>query len=161
MPRLPRLWYRDSVNQLATRDGTLALGPFIPPGVTVERVRFHYRIYGRTNESDIDVPFDAYYVGIALAERFYDPLNLQAWGDRNSVDWMWWEGAHFKPVMQTGSPGQSWLFYPETDSERDCKAKRTYNGLDQGQVIFSYGRSGGSVLTDQRVNVVASILTLG
>lgn len=161
MPRLPRLWYRESANQLATRDGVLAIGPFIPPGVTVERIRFHFRIYGRTNESDLEVPFDAYYIGVSLEERFYDPANLHAYSDRNSVDWLWWEGAHFTPVLTIGSPGQAWLFYPRNDYERDVQSKRTYKGTDQGQVIFSYARSGGTVLTDQRVNVVASILTVG
>lgn len=161
MPRLPRVWYRESANILNTRDGVLALGPFIPPGVTVERVRFHYQIYGRMNESELEVPFDAYYAGIALVERFYNPADLHAWSDRNSVDWMWWEGAHFRPVMGVGTPGQAWLFYPENDFERDCQSKRTYKGTDQGQVVFSFARSGGSALTVQRVNCVASILTLG
>lgn len=161
MPRLPRIWIRDAANILATRDGTLFLAPTIPPGVTVARIHFTWQIFGYVSESDLADTFDAYYVGISTQERFADPANLNAYADRNSVDWQWWKGAHFRPVFGVGTPGRAWLFYGGDDAVVDVKAQRTYSGTDQGAVCFSFARSGGAALGDERVNVAASILTLG
>lgn len=161
MPKLPRVWRHESANVLNTRDDTIFLFNNVNPGQSVVRIRFHYRIMGRTNESDMEVPFDAYYVGVALVSSLANPADLNAWADRDTVDWMWWEGAHFTPVNGTGTPGQTWLFYPRSDYERDCHAQRHWQGAVAGSVIFSFARSGGVVLTEQRVNVVASILLLG
>jgi hypothetical protein len=161
VPKLPREWAHVSANVLATRDDVIYAYPLLNAGQTVARIRFHFRIYGRTNESDLDVPFDAYYIGVAIVPTISDPADFNAWADRDTVDWVWWEGCHFRPYFQVGTPGQVWLFYPGEDYERDCKAQRLVTDLVGESVIFSFARSGGTVLTDQRVNFNASILVLG
>ena len=161
MPKLPRTWIRGSQNFLNTRDGNLYLTPTILPGQSVERVWFCFRIYGRMNESDLEVPFDAYYVGVQYRDANQLIPAGSAWTERDTADWLWWEGAHFRPVMGVGTPGQAWIFYPSDDDRRDTRAKRTNNTATNFSLAFSFARSGGAVLTEQRVNVNFSLLLLG
>jgi hypothetical protein len=161
VPKLPRTWIRRSVNILATRDGNLYIVITVNPGQTVERVRFSYRIFGRWSESTLADRFDPYYVGIQFVDANLVLAANEAWQARNTADWMWWEGAHPKVVMGAGSPGQSWLFYPAVGIERDVHAKRLNNTAGPYSVVFSFAQSGGTALTDCRVNVVASTLLLG
>ena len=160
MAKLNRIWFRQSANILATRDGILNICP-INVGETVERIHLRYRIWGRTNESDVLDLFDAYYVGVAIAHFNVPPAEMHAWSDRNSVDWLWWEGAHAVSVNGVSVAGQSILTYPRDQSERDIRAKRgpRLSG-EADSVFFSFARSGGTALTEQSVNVNASVLTI-
>lgn len=161
MPKLPRIWTRRSVNILNTRDGNLYLHVNVPLGATVERVRWSYRIFGRWSESILQDRFDAYYVGVQFLSANTLPADNEAWQARNTADWMWWEGTHPKVVMGAGTPGQSWLFYPPGEDTRDIHAKRLCTFPEGGAVLFSFAQSGGTALTECRVNVVSSVLTLG
>lgn len=160
MAKLNRVWQRQSANILATRDDTLALG-VINVGETVERIHLRYRIWGRVSESTVLSFFDAYYVGVCVADESEPPSNLHAWSDRNAVDWLWWEGAHAVTVNGVGSAGQTIITYPRDNSERDIRAKRGPRTIDGPNTVwFSFARSGGTVFTDQSVNVNASVLTI-
>lgn len=160
-PKLPRNWTRFSMNELSTRDDSFVVVGGIAPGQTIERVRFHYRIMGRTNTSDVLGLFDAYYIGIQVAAEFAPIPAQAAWINRSSQTWTWWEGAHFTPYRDIVTTGQTTLIYPRDDFERDIHAKRLWTGDTNGAVWFCFARSGGTVLTDQAVNVVGSCLLLG
>lgn len=161
MPKLPRTWVRNSVNILDTRDFNLFLVTAVQPGQTVERIHLSYRIMGDASESQVLGLFDAYYVGIQVISSTVVLPDNDAWANRNSQKWLWWEGAHFDMTPYIGSPGQVLLTYPRDGSVRDIRAKRL-NATEQTQsVVFSFARSGGSALDDQAVNVNASVLLLG
>lgn len=160
MAKLNRVWQRQSANELATRDDILSLG-VIALGETVERIHLRWRIWGRTNESTYLGIFDAYYVGVALAPFNVAPSTLHAWTQRNAVDWLWWQGAHATPVNGVSVSGQTTLIYPRDTMDVDIRAKRgPRESGDPDSVFFSFARSGGVVLTDQAVNVNASVLTI-
>lgn len=160
MAKLNRSWFRTSANELATRDDILNIGTILV-GETVERIHLRWRIWGRTNESTYLDIFDAYYVGVALAPFNVAPSDMHAWSDRNTVDWLWWQGAHATPVNGIGVSGQTTLIYPRDTADIDIRAKRGPRQLgDPDSVFFSFARSGGVVLTDQSVNVNASVLTI-
>lgn len=161
MPKLPREWKRGSANILDTRDFNLFVVTGISPGQTVERIHLSYRIMGRWSESAILDIFDAYYVGVQVASAIAVIPAQDAWDDRSSDKWLWWEGAHYIPVHGVGTPGQTHLTYPRDGSVRDIKAKRLNDSEEDQAVVFSFARSGGSALTDQRVNANMSVLTLG
>ena len=161
MPKLPRTWVRGSANILDTRDFNLFLVAAVQPGQTVERIHLSYRIMGEASESRVLDYFDAYYVGIQVISSTVVLPDNDAYVNRNSQKWLWWEGAHFDAVPFIGSPGAVLLTYPRDGSVRDIRAKRL-NATEQTQsVVFSFARSGGSVLDNQRVNANASVLLLG
>ncbi|MGH7393601.1 MAG: hypothetical protein ACREM3_29730 [Candidatus Rokuibacteriota bacterium] len=160
MAKLNRVWQRQSANELATRDDILSLG-VIGLGETVERIHLRWRIWGRTNESTVLDLFDAYYVGVCLGPAVGPPSSFHAWSDRNTVDWLWWQGAHAIHVNGVGSAGQTILTYPRDTADIDIRAKRGPRQVgDPDTIFFSFARSGGVVLTDQSVNVNASVLTI-
>lgn len=164
MPKLPRDWNHFSSNILDTRDSVLYVGPTVAPGKTIRRVYLRWRIMGYTNESTFYDIFDAYYVGIAVVDIFATVPANAAWTQRNTRDWLWWEGAHYSTVFGVGTPGRAHLTYPrgsdtiDTGTQRLVTAAAYPNGAS---VIFCFARSGGTVLSDQRVNVVGGVLTLG
>lgn len=161
MPKLPRTWVRGSANILDTRDFNLFLITTIQPGQTVERIHLSYRIMGRWSESEILELFDAYYVGIQVVSSTVVLPDNDAYANRSSDKWLWWEGAHYVATPYTGSPGQVLLTYPRDGAVRDIRAKRLNSTQQTQSVVFSFARSGGPVLTDQRVNANASVLLLG
>lgn len=161
MPKLPRTWVRGSANILDTRDFNLYVVTTVQPGQTVERIHLSYRIMGRWSESEILELFDAYYVGIQVISSAVVLPDNDAYVNRNSQKWLWWEGAHYNATPYTGSPGQVLLTYPRDGSVRDIRAKRLNSTQQTQSVVFSFARSGGPVLTDQRVNANASVLLLG
>lgn len=164
MPKLPRVWNHFSSNILDTRDSVLYVGPTIAPGKTVARVFLRWRIMGYWNESEFYDLFDAYYVGVRVVDIFATIPANTAWGQRNVVNWMWWEGAHFTPVFGVGTPGRAHLTYPRGSDTIDIETQRLIRASEfpnGASVVFCFARSGGVALSSQRVNVVGGVLLLG
>src|SRR5690554_7494145 len=61
---------------------------------------------GRWSESEVLGLFDAYYVGIQVVSSTVVLPDNDAYANRSSDKWLWWEGAHFDATPYTGSPGQ-------------------------------------------------------
>ena len=164
VPKLPRTWTRFSSNILDTRDSVLYVGPTITPGQTMRRCYFKYRIEGYTNESTFYDIFDAYYIGIALVDIFEIVPDQAAWTQRSTRHWLWWEGAHADVVFGVGTPGRAHFTYPRDPVTIDPGSQRLVDTVEfpnGASVVFCFARSGGVVLSDQRVNVVGGVLTLG
>lgn len=161
MPKLPRTWVRVDGLVFSTASDALFLYTGLNAGETVERLRFNYRIMGRTNESELLDWWQPWYVGLCVVPTTTDPADLDAYTQRNAVDWMWWEAAYMRPHSRTATPGQVDLLYPGEDYERDCRSKRIVQDLVGESLVFSFSNAGGSALTDMTVNVTVSMLVLG
>lgn len=164
MPKLPRTWTSFSSNILDTRDSVLYVGPTVTEGQTVRRVVARWRIEGYTNESTFYDVFDAYYIGFRIVDIFDVIPDQTAWTQRNAVDWSWWEGAHADVVFGVGTPGRAHLTYPRDAYRIDFDTQRLVTSAEfpnGASLVFCFARSGGVVLSDQRVNVVGRVLTLG